>query len=79
MNAWTPTHQLELTDRQMEVLELMADGWSNAAIAHRLVISQKAVVQHTSHIYDRLGLFDDEHINRRVAAAMHFRQGTIAA
>ena len=45
-----------LTPRQREVLAAIAQGQSNAAIARRLSITEKAVVQHTSHIYDELGL-----------------------
>lgn len=45
-----------LTPRQREVLALMAEGRSNAWIAGQLVLSEKAVVQHTSNIYDALGL-----------------------
>ena len=61
-----------LTARQREVLALMATGYSNAAIARRLVISEKAVVQHTSQIYDRLDLFADDEIHRRVLAVVHY-------
>jgi DNA-binding NarL/FixJ family response regulator len=45
-----------LTPRQVEVLELMAQERSNAAIAERLVITEKAVVGHISRIYDVLDL-----------------------
>ncbi|MPV35739.1 response regulator [Georgenia subflava] len=60
-----------LTARQREVLELMAQGRSNSWIARHLTLSEKAVVQHTSHIYDALGLppSDDDH--RRVLAVLH--------
>ena len=63
-----------LTARQREVLALMATGCSNAAIARRLIISEKAVVQHTSQIYDRLDLFADDEIHRRVRAVVHYLQ-----
>ena len=61
-----------LTPRQHEVLALMAEGRSNAAIARRLAVSDRAVVQHTSHIYDELGLppSDDDH--RRVLAVVKY-------
>ena len=62
----------ELTDRQREVLELMAAGRSNAAIAEDLVISEKAVVAHVSQIYGRLGLPDDRDDHRRVLAVNRF-------
>jgi DNA-binding NarL/FixJ family response regulator len=59
-----------LSARQREVLALMAEGASNAAIARRLSITERAVVRHCSNIYDRLGLrpSDDEH--RRVVAVL---------
>ena len=59
-----------LTPRQREVLALMAEGRSNAAIARELVITDKAVVQHVSNIYAALGLppSDDDH--RRVLAVV---------
>ena len=61
-----------LTTRQREVLALMAQGRSNAAIARQLSITEKAVVQHASHVYDVLGLAvcDDDH--RRVLAVIQY-------
>lgn len=61
-----------LTPRQQQVLALMADGRSNAAIGRALSVSERAVVQHTSHIYDELALppSDDDH--RRVLAVVRF-------
>jgi DNA-binding NarL/FixJ family response regulator len=61
-----------LTPRQLEVLGLMAEGRSNARIASQLVLSEKAVVQHTSHIYDALGLAVDSDDHRRVLAVIRF-------
>lgn len=62
----------ELTARQREVLGLMAEGRSNAAIAGELVISEKAVVKHASQIYDRLGLSAGPDDHRRVLAVNRF-------
>lgn len=64
-----------LTDRQRQVLTLMAEGRSNAFIARQLVISEKAVVQHASHIYEELDLevSDDDH--RRVLAVLRYLTG----
>lgn len=62
----------ELTARQREVLALIAEGRSNAAIADRLVISEKAVVKHASQIYDRLGLSAGPDDHRRVLATNRF-------
>jgi DNA-binding NarL/FixJ family response regulator len=61
-----------LTPRQREVLGLMAEGRSNAAIAERLSLSDKAVVKHVSHVYEVLGLAvsDDDH--RRVLAVLRY-------
>ena len=61
-----------LTPRQQQVLALMAEGRSNAAIGRALSVSERAVVQHTSHIYDELALppSDDDH--RRVLAVVRF-------
>ena len=56
-----------LTPRQREVLALMAEGHSNGRIASALYLSEKAVVQHTSNIYDSLGLPVDADAHRRVA------------
>lgn len=61
-----------LTARQQQVLALMAEGRSNAAIADRLTISEKAVVQHSSHIYDQLGLAPSTDDHRRVLAVIQY-------
>ena len=62
-----------LTPRQVEVLELMAQGRSNAAIAERLVITEKAVVGHISRIYELLDLPPSPQDHRRVLAVLrHF-------
>jgi DNA-binding NarL/FixJ family response regulator len=62
----------ELTPRQTEVLRLVAEGRSNAAIARQLVISEKAVVQHVSRIYDQLGLITSDNDHRRVLAVVQY-------
>ncbi|MCZ2826175.1 MULTISPECIES: response regulator transcription factor [unclassified Modestobacter] len=61
-----------LTPRQQQVLALMSQGRTNASIARTLSISERAVVQHTSHIYDQLdlALSDDDH--RRVLAVIRY-------
>ena len=61
-----------LTRRQGEVLMLMAQGRTNGGIAQRLSITEKAVVQHTSHIYDALGLPPNSDDHRRVLAVILF-------
>ena len=65
-----PLHAL--TDRQRAVLALMAEGRTNAAIAERLVISEKAVVKHVSNVYDHLGLLPGPDDHRRVLAVVRY-------
>jgi DNA-binding NarL/FixJ family response regulator len=64
-----------LTPRQHEVLKLVAEGRSNAYIASTLLISEKAVVQHTSRIYDALDLSVDDDGHRRVMAVLKYLAG----
>jgi DNA-binding NarL/FixJ family response regulator len=59
-----------LTGREREVLELMARGRSNAAIADALVLSKRAVEKHVGAIFLRLGLLDEQEVSRRVAAVL---------
>ncbi|MHA7209021.1 response regulator transcription factor [Arthrobacter sp. MDT1-65] len=61
-----------LTPRQQEVLSLMAEGRSNAWIASRLVVTEKAVVQHSSRIYEALGLPVAVDDHRRVLAVIRY-------
>lgn len=68
-----------LTPRQLEVLALMAEGRSNAGIAGKLFLTEKAVVQHTSNIYDALGLAIDADDHRRVLAVTRYLEGAASA
>jgi DNA-binding NarL/FixJ family response regulator len=61
-----------LTAREREVLELMAEGRSNSAIAQRLFISEKAVGKHSSSIFAKLDLAPSADDNRRVLAVLAF-------
>ena len=61
-----------LTPRQQEVLALVAEGRSNASIAAKLFLTEKAVVQHVSRIYDALGLAPDADSHRRVQAVVRY-------
>jgi DNA-binding NarL/FixJ family response regulator len=61
-----------LSLREREVLGLMAEGRSNAAIAQRLVITESAVAKHTASIFLRLGLQPSEDDNRRVLAVLAY-------
>lgn len=68
----TPNPFTELTDREMEVLRLIADGQSNAGIAEQLVISEKTVKGHVSNILGKLHLVD-----RTQAAVYAWREGIV--
>ncbi|MFI0741364.1 LuxR C-terminal-related transcriptional regulator [Streptomyces sp. NPDC021100] len=61
-----------LTPREREVIELMAEGRSNTAIAERLVITERAVAKHTSNIFGKLGLSPSDDDNRRVLAVLAY-------
>jgi NarL family two-component system response regulator LiaR len=62
----------ELSDREVEVLRLIAEGLANAEIAERLVISEKTVKGHVSNILDKLHLAD-----RTQAAVFAWREGFV--
>jgi DNA-binding NarL/FixJ family response regulator len=64
-----------LTPREREVLGLMAEGRSNAAIAARMFVTEKAVSKHTNSIFGRLGLPQSEDDNRRVLAVLAYLNG----
>ena len=61
-----------LTPREREVLGLMAEGRSNAAIAARLFVTDKAVGKHINNIFAKLGLPQSEDDNRRVLAVLAY-------
>jgi DNA-binding NarL/FixJ family response regulator len=61
-----------LTAREREVLELMAEGRSNSAIAQRLFVSEKAVGKHSTSIFAKLDLAPSNDDNRRVLAVLAF-------
>ena len=64
-----------LTARESEVLALMAEGRTNAGIATRLVVTEKAVSKHINNIFTKLGLYPDEDDNRRVLAVLAYLNG----
>ena len=59
-----------LTPREREVLELMAEGHTNAGIARRLVVSEGAVEKHNQRIFAKLGLHANGDVHRRVSAVL---------
>ncbi|WP_405096154.1 LuxR C-terminal-related transcriptional regulator [Micromonospora sp. NBC_01412] len=61
-----------LTPRERDVLELMAQGRSNAAISQRLFLSESAVGKHTASIFDKLRLPPSSDDNRRVLAVLTY-------
>jgi DNA-binding NarL/FixJ family response regulator len=61
-----------LTTREREVLELMAEGHTNAAIASSLVVTDGAVEKHISNVFAKLGLVDSNSHNRRVLAVLTY-------
>jgi DNA-binding NarL/FixJ family response regulator len=61
-----------LSDRELEVLRLVADGASNRAAAKRLFISEASIKTHLQHVYDKLGVRD-----RAAAVGEAYRRGLI--
>ena len=62
----------DLSPREREVLSLMAEGRSNAAIAARLVVTERAVEKHVSSIFAKLRLPPAEGDHRRVLAVLRY-------
>lgn len=65
-----------LSERERQVLELMAEGRSNSAIANRLFISEKAVSKHSTSIFTKLELVPSDDDNRRVLAVLAYLMST---
>ena len=61
-----------LTARERQLLALMAEGHSNAAIARRLVLSNSAVEKHIGNVFAKLGLPPDDTQHRRVRAVLAY-------
>jgi DNA-binding NarL/FixJ family response regulator len=62
----------ELTERETEVLSLMAEGHSNQALSLLLHLSSKTVETHIGRVFGKLGLSEDEEIHRRVLAVLAY-------
>jgi NarL family two-component system response regulator LiaR len=67
-----PNPFTELSERELEVIRLIADGLSNSAIAEKLIISEKTVKSHVSNILSKLHLAD-----RTQAAVYAWREGIV--
>jgi DNA-binding NarL/FixJ family response regulator len=66
----------QLTDREREVLEQMAQGKNNAAIAKSLVLTERAVEKHINSLFHKLGLSEEIDVHRRVKAVLAFLRET---
>jgi DNA-binding NarL/FixJ family response regulator len=65
-----------LTDREREVLSLMAQGMNNAAIAKSLFLTERAVEKHINSMFHKLGLTEEHDVHRRVMAVLAFLRET---
>jgi DNA-binding NarL/FixJ family response regulator len=65
-----------LTGRELQVLQEMATGRSNAAIARALFLSERAVEKHISALFAKLDLPGETDTNRRVMAVLTFLEAT---
>jgi len=72
----SPSPLGDLTPREREVLALVAEGLSNAAIAKRLFLTKRSVEGHINSIFVKLALPDEVTVSRRVAAALVFLAAT---
>jgi DNA-binding NarL/FixJ family response regulator len=61
-----------LTEREREVLGLMAEGKNNAAIAESLFLTERAIEKHINSLFHKLGLSEEPHVHRRVMAVLAF-------
>ncbi len=61
-----------LSDREREVLGLVAEGLSNRAVAVRLTVTERTVEAHITSIFSKLGLLDDPDAHRRVLAVLSY-------
>jgi DNA-binding NarL/FixJ family response regulator len=64
-----------LTPREREVLALMAEGRTNAAIAKALVVTERAIEKHVANIFSKLGLSASDGDHRRVLSVLRYLEG----
>jgi DNA-binding NarL/FixJ family response regulator len=77
MRAREGASLLRLTNRQREILELIAQGYTNAAIAERLVIQEKSLEKYITTLYQELGIDrQDSALQPRVLAVLHYLRET---
>ncbi|HEX2030523.1 MAG TPA: response regulator transcription factor [Actinomycetota bacterium] len=62
----------QLTERERDVLRLMAEGRNNAAIAKELFLTERAVEKHINSLFHKLGLTEEPDVHRRVMAVLAF-------
>jgi DNA-binding NarL/FixJ family response regulator len=62
----------DLTPREREVLALMAEGYSNSALAAQLVVTERAIEKHVTNIFGKLGFGAAPDHHRRVLAVLTF-------
>ncbi len=65
-----------LSQRETEVLEVMAEGLNNVGVAERLVITERAVEKHIRSIFSKLDLGHHEYDHRRVLAVLEYLRGS---
>ena len=68
-----------LTEREREVLENMAQGKNNAAIAKSMFLTERAVEKHINSLFHKLGLSEEVDVHRRVMAVLAFLRGSAPA
>jgi DNA-binding NarL/FixJ family response regulator len=66
----------QLTEREREVLEHMAQGKNNASIAQSLFLTERAVEKHINSLFHKLGLSEETSVHRRVMAVLAFLRET---
>jgi DNA-binding NarL/FixJ family response regulator len=70
----------QLTQREREVLSLMAEGKNNAAIAASLFLTERAIEKHINSLFHKFGLSEEPDVHRRVMAVLAFlREGGLPA